>query len=345
MARRQVISATAAISAAVAAYSTARWWVSRMRRDAVEHAIVPAPLPTTRQHTVHGPHDTLIAAYDTPAANDNAPQIVFVHGWMGTHHVWDWVIRPLVGDARMVTFDLPFHGQSGAPQPDGIDLDFFGDALLGVIDELVPHGPIVLVGHSLGGMVVLNALRRHTARLSPRLAATVLVSTAASFDDTPTALVKYARPVFGPVENVMRSGFAHATGRLVSNAVQRDSDLLWLFARAVQGRHAKPAITYGIVQSAQAAHPDALGVVAPAVVTLHERDGLRVAASRPLCLIAGSDDWLTPQSVTEGLAEQSGAVVVMFDQVGHVAPKEAADQVAVVIRRYAGLPNQPKATL
>jgi len=344
MARRQAISATAVFGAAVGAFTAARWWVSRMRQEATEHAIVPETLPTTRQHTVHGPNDTLLAVYDTPAPRDDVPQIVFVHGWMGSHHIWDWVIRPLYGDARMVTFDLPFHGQSGAPQPDSISLDFFGDALKSVIDEVVPTGPIVLVGHSLGGMVILNALRCHGATLAPRLSATVLISTAASFSDTPTALVDYARPVFVSAKNVLRRGIADVTGRLVSSAVQHDSDMVWLFARSIQGRHAKPAITYGIVQTMRAAHPEALALITPAVLTLHERDGLTVAASRPLCLIGGSDDWLTPASVTHALGVQSGAEVVMFDEVGHVAPKEASDQVAAVIGRYVGIRQQPQET-
>ncbi|MEX2532379.1 MAG: alpha/beta hydrolase [Nitriliruptoraceae bacterium] len=344
MVRRQAISAIAAFGAVVGAYTAARWWVSRMREEAAAHAILPETLPATCQHTVRGPNDTLIAAYDTSAPRDGVPQIVFVHGWMGSHHIWDWVIRPLYGDARMVTFDLPFHGQSGAPQPEGIDLDFFGDALHSVINELVPSGPIVLVGHSLGGMVILNALRRHGAVLASRLSATVLISTAASFSDTPTALVNYVRPVFASAKNVFRSGIAGVAGRLVSSAVRRDTDMVWLFARSIQGRHAQPAITYGIVQTMRAAHPKALAAVAPAVLTLHERDGLTVAASRPLCLIGGSDDWLTPASVTHALAAQSGAEVVMFDEVGHVAPKEVADQVAAVIGRYVGIRSQPQAS-
>lgn len=344
MAHRLAPSAVAVCAAALGAFMAERGFVAWMRREALVHACVLEPLPSTRQHTIHGPNATLIAAFDTPAARHDVPQIVFVHGWMGSHHVWDWVMRPLYDHAHMVTFDLPFHGQSGAPQPDGIDLDFFGDALIAVLADLVPKGPVVLVGHSLGGMVVLNALRRHASTIAPRLSATVLISTAASFDDTPTALVKFARPVFASVEHVFRRGVAALMGRVVSNAVQHDADLVWLFARFVQGRHAKPVITHGIVQSMRAAHPDALGVVAPAVVSLHERDGLTVAASRPLCLIGGRADWLTPASIMQGLSEQTGAEVVMFDEVGHLAPKEVADQVAEVIGRYVGVVSQPQAT-
>jgi pimeloyl-ACP methyl ester carboxylesterase len=341
MARRGAITAATAGAALIGSYTCVRWLARRVREDAKTHAVTPELLPATRQHTVRGPNDTLLAVWDTPAARDDVPQIVFVHGWMGTHHVWDWVVRALAGNAHLVTFDLPFHGQSGAPQPEGIDLDFFGDALVSVIDDVLPRGPIVLVGHSLGGMVLLNALRRYPTKLSPRLASSVLVSTAASFADSPTALVTVARPLIGTVHTVMKQRVVNLIGRAVAAVVARDTDLLWLFAVKVQGRMPQPAVTYGIVQAARAAHPEALRTLAPAVVTLHERDGLAVAATRPMCVIAGSDDWLTPRAVTATLAAAAGAEMVMCDAVGHVAPKEAADQVAAVIGRYVGVRPKP----
>jgi len=243
-----------------------------------------------------------------------------------------------------VTFDLPFHGQSGAPQPEGIDLDFFGDALVHVLDDMVAAGPVVLVGHSLGGMIALNALRRHAAVLAPRLSATVLISTAASFVDMPTPLGNVARPVFGAAEAAVRHKMSRLATRVFAAAVRHDTDLLWLFARKVQGRHAQPAITHGIVQAMRQAHPEALGVVTPSVLALDERAGLAVAASRPLCVIAGSDDWLTPRAISTALGDASGGEVIVLDAIGHVAPKEAADQVAAIIGRYVGVHHQPQVT-
>jgi pimeloyl-ACP methyl ester carboxylesterase len=344
MARRTAPTAAGLVAATVGAFALVRVWSRQVRAEARAHALDPELLPNTRQHTVGGPNDTLVAVWDTPGDRDAVPQIVFVHGWMGTHHVWDWVVQALHGKAHMVTFDLPFHGQSGAPQPDGIDLDFFGDTLMHVIDDVVPSGPIVLVGHSLGGMIVLNCLRQHGNRLAGRLSATVLVSTAASFDDTKTALVRATRPVFGAVESHVRHMFQRGAGRVLRAAIARDTDLIWLFARRVQGRHAQPAITHGIIEAIGAAHPEALTALAPAVVTLSEQAGLNVAATRPLCVIAGSDDWLTPLSVTTALSHAAGAELVVLDGIGHVAPKEAADQVTHVIARYVGLHTQPQVT-
>lgn len=344
MRRRSAVSAALVGLGAATAYAETRLWMRQVRNDAERAATEPDVLPATRQHTVRGPHDTLLAVWDTPASRSDVPQIVFVHGWMGTHHVWDWVVEALDGAAHMVTFDLPFHGQSGAPKPDTIDLDFFGDALVSVIDEVLPAGPVVLVGHSLGGMVLLNALRRHPDTLGQRLAASVLVSTAASFTDTATTLVRVARPLFDGTQAALTRWVSSVTGRGLNWAVTHDSDLVWLFAKKVQGRRANPAVTYGVVQAVRAAHTQALTTLAPSVLTLDERDGLAVAATRPLCVVAGTDDWLTPRSVTEMFASASGAEVVMCDAVGHVAPKEAADQVAAVIGRYVGVRPKPTGT-
>lgn len=340
MGRRGALTATMVAGGAAVAYAAVRFLARQIRAEATRHAVEPQMLASTRQHTVRGPKDTLLAVWDTPAPRTDVPQIVFVHGWMGTHHVWDWVVGALDGTAHMVTFDLPFHGQSGAPQPEDIDLDFFGDALVSVIDEILPSGPVVLVGHSLGGMVILNALRRHKDTLGQRLAASVLVSTAATFEDTSSALVRAARPLFGTVTTSLSQTVSRQFGEVVAHAVAGDADLVWLFARKVQGRNANPEVTYGIVQAIRAAHTKALTTLAPSVLRLDEREGLAVAASRPLCVVAGTDDWLTPHAVTKALAQTAEAEMVLCDAVGHVAPKEAAGQVASVIARYVGVrPN------
>jgi pimeloyl-ACP methyl ester carboxylesterase len=86
---------------------------------------------------------------------DNKPALVLVHGGLDHARNWDWVARSLREHYHVYALDLRGHGNSAwAPgamysiAEHVLDLS----ALLDIIDDF----PIRLVGHSLGGMIVLH---------------------------------------------------------------------------------------------------------------------------------------------------------------------------------------------
>lgn len=107
----------------------------------------------------------------------NGPTLLFVHGLDSTSEVWGPVID-LLADHTCVTIDLPGHGRSAVSEdPEAYGREALSDLLDDVIDDL--EGPVVLVGHSLGGYLgMAYALTRPTA-----LAGIVLVSTGPGFRD------------------------------------------------------------------------------------------------------------------------------------------------------------------
>jgi len=86
---------------------------------------------------------------------DGKPSLVLVHGGLDHARNWDWVARTLRENYHVYALDLRGHGNS-AWAPGAIYsvaehvLDI--SALLDIIDDF----PIRLVGHSLGGVIVLN---------------------------------------------------------------------------------------------------------------------------------------------------------------------------------------------
>lgn len=80
------------------------------------------------------------------------PEIVLVHGAFETADVWTAVARTLRHDGwRVTAVDLP--GRPGNPlAPEKASLDLYRDTVLARIGT--PRRPVVLVGHSFGGMTI-----------------------------------------------------------------------------------------------------------------------------------------------------------------------------------------------
>lgn len=102
-----------------------------------------------------------------------APAIVFVHGWTCDRTHFAPQIEHLAATHRCVSVDLRGHGGSDAPQQD-YTIECFADDVAWMCDQLeVPQA--VLVGHSMGGAVVLEVahgrpdLARAVALLDPAI--------------------------------------------------------------------------------------------------------------------------------------------------------------------------------
>jgi pimeloyl-ACP methyl ester carboxylesterase len=80
------------------------------------------------------------------------PPILFVHGFSCDSHDWSWQIPYFVANHRVIAPDLRGHGRSSVPDKD-FDPRTFAADMAGLIDHL-GCGPVVAVGHSLGGAIV-----------------------------------------------------------------------------------------------------------------------------------------------------------------------------------------------
>jgi len=158
MSRRRKILAAAAIGAgAVAAGRVAgQRAVHRLELRPDTHAAEPfgslrgLPVPVTASDGTR-----LYAEVDGADRSDLA--VVFSHGWTLTQDSWHFQRKALRGLGRLVFWDQRGHGRSGAGPRSGNDLAQLGDDLAAVIAATVPAGtPVILIGHSMGGMTVMR---------------------------------------------------------------------------------------------------------------------------------------------------------------------------------------------
>src|SRR5688572_7739003 len=84
-----------------------------------------------------------------------APELVFVHGWSCDRTYWEGQLDFFARRHRVVTIDLAGHGESGGGR-EAWTMPSFGDDVVAVVDRL-GLGQAVLIGHSMGGDVIVEA--------------------------------------------------------------------------------------------------------------------------------------------------------------------------------------------
>ncbi len=107
---------------------------------------------------------------------DDGPALIFTHGW-GTDSTESYYLKRQLGDRfHLIVWDLPGVAELTRPRTNDYSLEKFASDLRAVID-LVGKQPVVLVGHSIGGMTTLTFCRLFPEMLGTRVAGLILVHT------------------------------------------------------------------------------------------------------------------------------------------------------------------------
>ena len=88
------------------------------------------------------------------------PDVVFVHGWASSARMWGGVAAALSQQFRCWALDLPGCGNSEKPAPRWYSIPHF-TAHVQEFVRLMGITPLRLVGHSMGGMIVLDLASRY----------------------------------------------------------------------------------------------------------------------------------------------------------------------------------------
>jgi pimeloyl-ACP methyl ester carboxylesterase len=105
--------------------------------------------------------------------------VVFVHGYSLNLDSWHFQRAAYRGQVRTVFYDQRSHGRSGRSTVGHATIEQLGHDLKLVLDTVVPHGPIVLVGHSMGGMTIMALAEEYPELFGDRIVGVGLISTTA----------------------------------------------------------------------------------------------------------------------------------------------------------------------
>jgi len=132
-----------------------------------------SPLPQPQAKIVRGYHTTL-QAYVYPT--QFGPVYILTHGWSFNHTVWNDVLPHLLDKGEVITWDLRGLGASDPAPDNDYSLEAMAHDLASII-RLAGERPVILVGHSIGGMITQVLCRVHPELLGNPVTGLVLVDT------------------------------------------------------------------------------------------------------------------------------------------------------------------------
>ena len=107
---------------------------------------------------------------------EDGQPIILSHGWGPNSTVWYYVKRQLSDRFRVIVWDLPGLGKSTKPHNNDHSVEKYARDLEAVV-ALAGDKPVILLGHSMGGMINLTFCRLFPAQLGTRVAGLILVDT------------------------------------------------------------------------------------------------------------------------------------------------------------------------
>ena len=285
--------------------------------------------------TLHAEVDE-VAPYDTGGTRHRPGEatIVFVHGYALNLDCWHFQRQHFRGKRRMVFFDQRSHGRSDRSPREDATVDQLGRDLKVVLDELVPTGPVVLVGHSMGGMTIMALAEQHPELFGDRVVGAALASTTAGGLRPHRIISKYIPDAIGgTVGNRLIAGLARAP-ELVDRARRPGSNAGYLVTDTFAFGDDVPSSYVEFVDEILAGTPfEVLAEFFPNFEALDKFAVLHAFAQVPTMIIGGTKDLLTGIGHSRKLAAViPGSRLVELPGAGHMVILERSTRVNEVLQ-------------
>jgi pimeloyl-ACP methyl ester carboxylesterase len=282
-----------------------------------------------------------VAARRADAEADQRPTLLFTHGFCLSQDSWHYQRAAFANEYRMVFWDQRGHGRSDPPkQGGGLSVDLLGEDLYAVLEATCPTGPVILVGHSMGGMTMMALAATHPELFAApgkpgRIVGAALLSTSAgrlqqiSFGLPKSGAKLVHRTVPGLFELLAKQT------RLVDLGRWATGDLsLVLTKRYAFGSDVPEAVVRFTQEMIFGTSIEMIAEFYP-IFDLHDKStALAVFDDIPALVMVGDKDLMLPVDHSRALADAMPAAdFVIVPGAGHLVELENPREVEAALRR------------
>ncbi|MGY1807186.1 alpha/beta fold hydrolase [Blastococcus sp. SYSU D00669] len=286
--------------------------------------------------------------------------VVFVHGYTLSMASWAFQRRSLGAQlatangsrptARLVFYDQRGHGSSGRGSAEHATLEQLGRDLATVLERRAPRGPVVLVGHSMGGMTIMALAALRPELFGDRVVAAALVSTSSGnlaelTFGLPELLTRVRAAVLPVAAWTMRRrpAFAERTRRWAADLV---SAVTW--SLSFSSTDVEPRLGRYVDAMIGGTPVDVIAEFYPALAGMDEIGALEPLRRIPTLVLTGDRDRMIPMEHSDAIVERlPEAEYLVVPDAGHLVLLEKHEEVtaalAGLLRRAAAEAGVPVA--
>lgn len=266
----------------------------------------------------------------TYGREDAEVTLLLAHCWTADEQDWHYQVRHLLAtygpDLRLVTWDARGHGRSDVAVERDCTVSRLARDLGHVVDTFAGEGPLVLAGHSIGGMSIM-ALPEVRPDVVERVAGLVLVATSSGGLDT----VTLGLPDMGPLLRSQLPRVLATRARLLTRSERRRTPSIEraVVNRLLMGTPLRLRDAGLVVDQLVSCSPATMSGFYRDLMRHERTEGLKAYAGVPTTVMVGGADLLTPPSHARRLAAAiDGARLLVLPGAGHYLPLERDEAVS-----------------
>ncbi|GAB2968786.1 alpha/beta fold hydrolase [Nocardioides montaniterrae] len=254
--------------------------------------------------------------------------LIFAHGYCLNLDCWHFQRAAYRGLVRTVFYDQRSHGRSGDSPRENSTIDQLGRDLKTIIEAVAPDGPVVVVGHSMGGMTIVALTEQFPEMIGTKVIGVGLVSTTAGGLDSrilvPFLPAKLGVPLTsGAIRTLSR-------GHKIVDALRRMGSSVATVV--TDGFAFGDEVPFGYVEFVDemlSATPfETVAEFFPNFVRLDKFDCVETLSKIPVTIICGTKDKLTSIGHSRKLnARIEGSELLECEGAGHMVILERHEMV------------------
>lgn len=271
---------------------------------------------------------------DQPSAQDlvaGGPIVVLTHGYTHSLQLWSYQRRALkAAGYRVVVWDMRGHGRSEEGEDSAYTIAQIGRDLGRVVDETTGAEPVVLVGHSMGGMAMMSLADQRPDLFQDKVIGAGFIST--SSGDLRSVDLGLGKQLGSVVHRLGPGAMAQLGERqgVVDGAVKVGRDVERFFVDRYS--FASP-VSMAIVQwTADMIFHTRMNVMSAFFADLANHNGLESLATYngiETLVMHGAQDRITPRQHGDAIVDAvPGCEYIVVERAGHVLPLEYPDLVS-----------------
>lgn len=282
--------------------------------------------------------------------------VIFAHGWTLRLGSWHFQRLGLAGPgfgapppadaarparrraaapaARLVFYDHRSHGKSTRAPEGHSTMDYLASDLRSVIDTAAPTGPVVLIGHSMGGMAIFTLAAQDPDLFAERIAGVGLVCTGATYLK-PSELTRLLIAGGNPLVRVIKEVGSRYPA-IFERGRSSNRDAVWMLTRSLgfSRKDVSGALVDYLDEMVSATPVEVIAEFLPALFAHDQTAAVPALAGIPTMIVAGDQDRMTPLDRSERIAEVlPESEIVVAQGSGHMTMMEDPELTNEALRR------------